>query len=274
MTAERLLAYFDRIAEAPEAVQRLRRFILDLAVRGKLVPPEIGPASPVVDSTAVHVHQKAKTKIADQKAPFALPVGWYWSRLECLSALITDGEHATPPRIVEHQIPLVSAKNVRDGRMDYYDTDWVSYETAEKAWRRCRPQVGDILLVCVGATTGRLTVLYEPKDMVLVRSVALIRAKNSVMVDYLAMILRSSMCQSQMWDKVKATAQPCLYINRINSLMVPVPPLAEQQRIVAKVRELMDLCDRLEAQLAAATQARSQLLEAVLQEALWTSGAL
>ena len=66
-------------------------------------------------------------------------------------------------------------------------------------------------------------------------------------------------CQSQIWASVKVTAQPCLYINRINALAIPLPPLAEQDRIVAKIDELMAVCDQLEAQLTT-TQTESQRL--------------
>jgi type I restriction enzyme S subunit len=188
--------------------------------------------------------------------------------MDTIADQVTDGEHATPLRISETQVPLVTAKNVRDGFMDYSQTDWVSIETAQKAWSRCRPQVGDLLLVCVGATTGRLTVLREPQDMVLVRSVALIRPNSDVLDEYLERAIRSPVVQQQIWASVKAAAQPCLYINRIQSLLVPLPPLTEQHRIVAKVDALMALCDRLEASLIATAATRRRLLEALLTEAL------
>lgn len=74
--------------------------------------------------------------------------------------------------------------------------------------------------------------------------------------------------QEQIWASVKAAAQPCLYINRIQSLLVPVPPLAEQRRIVAKVDALMALCDRLEASLTTTAATRRRLLDSLLAEAL------
>jgi type I restriction enzyme S subunit len=66
----------------------------------------------------------------------------------------------------------------------------------------------------------------------------------------------------------QAAAQPCLYINRIQSLLIPLPPLAEQRRIVAKVDALMALCDRLEASLTATAATRRRLLDVLLSEAL------
>lgn len=267
MNPAQLLSHFDRISEAPDAIPLLRRFILGLAVRGKLVQqnPNDEPVSIVDIPCSNQSHDRGMPEsLGDDTWPNDLPESWRWYRLGAVSQRITDGEHATPPRIMEQQVPLVTAKNVRNGFMDYGDTDWVSFETANKAWARCRPAVGDVLLVCVGATTGRLCVLRDARDMVLVRSVALVRPNSAVNVDYLALTLRSPMCQAQMWAKVKMTAQPCLYINRIKSLPIPLPPLEEQQRIVAKVDELMALCDRLEAAQAERESRRDRLAAASL----------
>jgi type I restriction enzyme S subunit len=264
------LDHLPHLTMHPDQVPGLRQGILSLAVQGKLVHQSPNHEQALNAPTilpAPRVRGKQEN-LADEPWPNKLPDSWSWHRLEAISERVTDGEHATPPRIDDQQVPLVTAKNVRDGSMDYANTDWVSYETAAKAWRRCRPSVGDLLLVCVGATTGRLCVLQEPRDMVLVRSVALIRPTSAIQVDYLAMVLRSPLSQRQIWEKVKATAQPCLYINRINSLSIPLPPLAEQHRIVAKVDELMALCDRLETQLTTAQSETGRLLESVLHHAL------
>jgi type I restriction enzyme S subunit len=265
------LDHLPRLTTRPNQIPALRQAILSLAVQGKLVlqnPDDQSAASTATTSAARSHVRGIQDNVTGESWPNELPSSWRWHRLETISEQITDGEHATPPRIHEQQVPLVTAKNVRDGSMDYGNTDWVSHETAVKAWKRCRPSVGDVLLVCVGATTGRLCVLREPRDMVLVRSVALIRPTSAVEVDYLALVLRSPLSQAQIWEKVKVTAQPCLYINRIKSLLIPLPPFAEQHRIVTKVDELMGLCDRLEAELTTTQTESRRLLEAVLHQAL------
>ena len=211
-----------------------------------------------------HSGKGVKGNQEEDKGPYQVPESWKWRSVADVAELVTDGEHATPARITERQVPLVSAKNVRDGVIDYANTDWVSFDTAEKAWRRCRPATGDILLVCVGATTGRLSILREAKDMVLVRSVALIRPSVGMHADYLAVVLRSPMCQDEIWRQIKVTAQPCLYINRIKLLPIPLPPLAEQHHIVAKVDELMALCDQLEAAKTEREESRDRLVAASL----------
>ena len=250
-----------------DQIKALRQTILNLAVRGKLV--EQDPKDERVPKIPLSINEKRQgPDEVTIEAPFTLPTAWAWRMIGTIAEQVTDGEHATPPRIFEQQVPLVTAKNVRDGFMDYAQTDWVSFETADKAWKRCRPSVNDLLLVCVGATTGRLTVLREPKAMVLVRSVALIRPDPSVDSKFLERAIRSQPVQTQIWASVKAAAQPCLYINRTKSLLIPLPPLAEQHRIVAKVDELMAICEQLEASLATGADTRHRLLDALLYETL------
>jgi type I restriction enzyme S subunit len=211
----------------------LRKTILTLAVRGKLVPQD-----PAEEGLRSQVTMKE------------------------LSLQITDGEHATPIRVATG-VPLATAKNVRDGFLDMKTTDFVEQATADKCWRRCKPQHNDILMVCVGATTGRVCLVQEPPEIVLVRSVALIRPNQDVITPkFLDLLLRSPIGQKQIWGNVKQSAQPCLYLGKISGIEFPLPPLAEQRRIVARVEELMGLVDQLEAQIAASRRTAVVLLEA------------
>ena len=205
---------------------KLKGLIHSLAVQGKLVQPLFAATAGLAE----------------------LPPDWMWATVGDVCSVVTDGEHATPTRCDDvSAIPLVTAKNVRDGSFDYRVTDFVSLEVATKCWSRCRPAVNDILMVSVGATLGRLAVLRDAKDMVLVRSVTLLRPKEGVIAsDYLALHLRSTQTQRHIWQSVKQSAQPCLYLGKTSVLKIAVPPLHEQHRIVARVEELMKLCDALE----------------------------
>ncbi|WP_047492326.1 restriction endonuclease subunit S [Terriglobus sp. TAA 43] len=193
-----------------------------------------------------------------------------WPRvtLNSICLQITDGEHATPQRVSEG-IPLATAKNIRDGFLDLTKTDWVASDTAERCWRRCKPRHNDILMVCVGATTGRICLVQDPPDMVLVRSVALIRPNEKlVLPSYLELFLRSPEGQSLVWGNVKQSAQPCLYLGKINSFEMPLPTLEEQRHIVAKVDRLMILVNQLDTQLRSSQMEATQLLDAVIHELL------
>ena len=178
----------------------------------------------------------------------------------------TVGEHATPPRISETQVPLVAAQNGREGFMDYSQTEWVLIETAHVARDYCRPQVGGHIPVCVGETTVRLTVLREPRNMVLVKSVAYTWPDSDVLDEFFERAIRSPVVvQPQTSASVKAAAQPQFYGSCTRSLLIPLPPLAEQHRIVAKVNLPMTFCDQLEPSL---TRITGRLLDALLAEAL------
>lgn len=219
----------------------LRKSILTLAVQGDLSSRSLGLAK------------------------------WSTVTMKEVCDLITDGEHATPQR-VPSGVPLATAKNVRDGFLDMAQTDYVAPETAKKCWKRCKPKHGDILMVCVGATTGRVCLVLNPPDMVLVRSVALLRPNtNRIEGTFLDLFLRSPLGQTQIWGGVRQNAQPCLYLGKMGKFKIPLPPLAEQRRIVAKVEHLMTLVDALEKQLAASRAIAANLLAALVAELTGTS---
>lgn len=275
----RLEGHFDDLFTTEASIDAMKQTVLELAVRGKLAEQNADdePASEfitrlanekaaLVSSGSIKKPRSTNTKMPTT-LPFPLPSGWEWSSLGAVCYLITDGEHLTPKRIPdENGIPLVTAKNVRAGVMDYAVTDFVSRETAEACWQRCKPQENDILLVSVGATIGRSTIVTDYREMVIVRSVTLIRA-SAEFVPFLSSAIGSQMMQRQIWNGVRQSAQPGLYLNVTNGLLIPIPPLAEQERIVAKLDQLMALCDTLKARLNGAAQTQKHLANAVVERA-------
>jgi type I restriction enzyme S subunit len=276
---QRIATHFDVLLDRPEAVDALEQTILQLAVRGLLVPqdPTDEPASVLLQKIRTekdHLIAQGKIKrdkplppITDEEKPFELPKGWEWARVADLCSMVTDGEHLTPTRCADAtQVPLVTAKNVRHEVMDYRVTDYVPRDVAEKCWQRCKPIVGDILMVSVGATLGRLCVLREPLDMVLVRSVTVLRPVHAgVSVDFFALRLMSQDSQAEIWREVKQSAQPCLYLAKSAALKIAFPPLDEQSRIVIRVNELRSLCADLRQRLSFAQESQSQIAQVLVQ---------
>lgn len=153
---------------------------------GKLVPqdPSDEPASALLARIAAEKAQLVKEKkikkekplpaISEDEKPFELPKGWEWCRLQNVTSKITDGDHKTPPRIKSgHR--LLSAKNVRDGYLDMVDADFISEEHYLKSRERCLPETNDLLIVSVGGTIGRSSLVPKDSHFALVRSVALIK---------------------------------------------------------------------------------------------------
>jgi type I restriction enzyme S subunit len=267
---------FELLTDAPNGIQKMRELILQLAVLGRLVEqsPDDESAYSLIDKLTAEKGGKRNqlgspkfTEILDLE--FELPETWRLSRIEEFSLLVTDGEHKTPTRINQPEVPLVTAKNVRDGYLDLKNTDFVSNDTAYKCWKRCNPSHNDILMVCVGATTGRLCLIKNPISFVLVRSVSLIRVNEKyIYPEYVALALKSPILQSQIWKNVKQSAQPCLYLNKIQNLFIPIPPLSEQKRIVSKVDELIALCDKLESSSQKQQELQNKLNSAALYRML------
>lgn len=235
--------------------EQLKKSILQYAIQGKLLAQDANDESAEVLYTKIQAEKQKLIKegkikkdkplppITDDEVPFDIPPSWKWVRLKDICSQITDGEHTTPKRVVKSAVPLLTAKNIRSGFITYDNVDYVDENTAKKCWERCNPQIGDILMTCVGYI-GRMSILKEQKSFVIVRSVALIRSIE-VYVEYLKYALEAPYTQSQMATETKQTAQPCLYLNKINEIIVPLPPLEEQKRIVAKVNELMQYCEKL-----------------------------
>jgi type I restriction enzyme S subunit len=188
---------------------------------------------------------------------------WMWASIDCLCAQVTDGEHIQPPYQAEG-VPMLSAKHVRDGHVTLEGAGLISEEAFQKSIERCKPENGDILIVSVGATTGRSAIVANCPRFAIVRSVLLL--KPVIMKEYLLWWLKNPWSFTWMTQASGASAQPHLYIRDLKHMPVPIPPLAEQRRIVAKVEELMALVDALETQLAASRATAANLLSALVAE--------
>jgi type I restriction enzyme S subunit len=116
---------------------------------------------------------------------------------------------------------------------------------------------------------GRVAIVDRDDAYAMVRSAALVKLDSSLInSNYVALALQADPTQEQIQTYSKSTAQANLFIGAIRKLRIPIPPLAEQQRIAAKVAELLALCDQLEAQLYTAQSESGRLLESVLHNAL------
>jgi len=253
-----------------EDVGSLRKSVLELAIRGKLVPqnPQDEPASILLEKIRFEKEQlvrskpikvdKALPKIERDTLQFETRFGWEWCYITDISQRVTDGEHATPQRSSSGYY-LLSARNVRDEGIILDDVDYVPEDEFLRIRKRCDPDKGDILISCSGSV-GRVAVVDKDKSYVMVRSVALIKPFQSyIFSKFLAYALRAASVQSQIIEKSRASAQANLFLGKIKEIKIPLPPLAEQKRIVAKVDELMKLCDQLEVSLRQSQQRAESL---------------
>lgn len=155
--------------------------------------------------------------------------GWEKCTFKDISTKITDGEHGTVPRVDEGEGYLYfMARNItKEGEIDLSETSFVPREIHEKIYKRCNPEKDDLLLVCVGATIGKCTLVSEIMgEFSMARSVALIKPnKEMVTSNFLINLLRSEAIQNDIDHCSHAAAQAGLYTNMINSLEAFVPPM-------------------------------------------------
>ena len=254
----------------------LRKSILTLAVRGKLVPQD--PSDETVERLLsdieaerrdfAHAHRfraSSAEAVNESSVPFATPSSWAWCRLSCLFNAITDGDHLPPPKS-DDGVAFLTIGNVTTGRLDFDGSRFVpdSYYRALADFRR--PARGDILYTVVGATYGRPALVDSDRPFCVQRHIAILKPPKRIEVGFLMVLLRSRLVYDQASASTTGTAQPTIPLGSLRNFVVPLPPLAEQRRIVAKVDQLMALMDRLESQLSESKCSSAKLLEAVLAE--------
>jgi type I restriction enzyme S subunit len=272
MNAERLLTHFELIGEAPDAIARLRHFVLDLAVRGKLLPqdPKDEPASELLRQI-----EKEKTRLGlkqevfplePEELPFDLPAGWIWSRIGEVCSKSGSGSTPRGGKEVykESGVPFLRSQNVYDDGLRLNDVAYIDADTHQRmGGTRVLP--GDLLLNITGGSMGRCCRVPDDFGEANVsQHVAIIRVALRRINDFLHRLILSPYFQAFIFDEQTGAGRGGLPKNRMDSIAVALPPLAEQRRIVVKVDELMALCDRLEAARAARETTRDRLTAASL----------
>lgn len=192
----------------------------------------------------------------------AIPEAWGVRNLAEVSRKITDGDHLTPLR-APYGYYLLSARNVLNGRIDVLDVDYVGSDEYQRMRQRCAPEAGDILISCSG-TIGRVAVVPRGFECVLVRSAALAKINHELADgEFLQYWLQSVKAQVQIASCVNQGAQPNLFLNHIERLACPHPPLPEQRAIAAALSDvdaLLGGLDRLIAKKRDLKQAAMQQL--------------
>jgi type I restriction enzyme S subunit len=267
--------HFSELYSVKENVTELRKAILQLAVMGKLVPqdPNDQPASELLKAIKVEKQrlvnekkikaQKELPEINSIQVPYELPASWEWCYLDDICTLITDGTHHTPT-YTKNGIPFISVKDLSSGELNFSDTRFISDEEHNELIKRCHPEIGDVLLTKVGTTGIAVSINTRIKFSIFV-SVALLKlVKNCTDTNYVTKLINSPLVKKYSSDGTEGVGNKNLVLRKIKAFLVPLPPLAEQQRIIAKIDQLMALCDHLEKQIDAANSKQTNLLNAVM----------
>jgi type I restriction enzyme S subunit len=256
----RLDAGVAALRHAKAQLQRYRQSVLAAAVTGQLTQawreqhPETEPASEAV--AAMLKERKEKWERRGKYMKPALPPGdleplpenWCWATWDQLSHWVTYG-FTRPMEHVEEGIPIVTAKHVKDSRINYEDGHRTPQGPYEALSEKDRPKPGDILVTKDG-TIGRAAVVESDRAFCINQSVAVVWLRTCPMYrKYLLTTIETESAQRLMTGKARGVAIKHLSITDFAKMSVPIPPLAEQHQIVAEVEARTTAIDHLEAEL-------------------------
>ena len=233
----------------------LRQKILDLAIHGKLVPqdPNDEPASVLLERIRAEkerlikegkIKRPKKTKTTSDKPhyPYLLPEGWVWCKLEDYVLSVTDGDHQAPPKS-SNGVPFLVISNISTWKIDFTNTRYVPKEYYENINEDRKAKRGDILFSVTGSY-GIVVNVKTDQEFCFQRHIGLI--KPVIGKEYLSYILMSGYIKGLCDNLATGTAQKTVGLDTLRSFFIPIAPIQEQKRIVAKIKQLLLVTTALE----------------------------
>ncbi|EEW2350421.1 TPA: restriction endonuclease subunit S [Escherichia coli] len=278
----RISEHFDTLFTTEASVDALKQTILQLAVMGKLVPqdPNDEPASELLKRIAQEKAQLVKEgkikkqkplpPISDEEKPFELPDGWEYIYLNDICSLITDGTHQTPKYTTEGR-PFISAQCVKPFKFMPENCRYVSEEDHNLYIKNRNPEQQDILLSRVGAGIGECAVIDTDLEFSIYVSTALIKpVKKYINSQYICIWLNSPIGRlfSSNYTYGKGVSQGNLNLSLIRTFVISLPPYLEQQLIVDKTLEYLEICEKLKFRIQSAKQTQLHLADALTDAAI------
>ncbi len=259
-------------ANSVYGIKKLRELILELAVRGKLVPQDSNdePAGELLKR--IHIERansisNGKTKkeklslpIEDEEKTFELPENWEWIRLSKIAEFV-NGFAFSSSDFSNEGVGVVKIGDIQEGSLTPESMSRVPFEVVQDLDVRLKVEPNELVIAMSGATTGKLGFNKTSQTFYLNQRVGKI-VPFIVSREFLFLDLTTKIAANL--AKSFGSAIPNLSTEQINAILIALPPLDEQHRIVAKVDELMALCDQLEAQHNNADYAHEQLVSHLL----------
>lgn len=232
----------------------MKKSILQMAMQGKLVEqrPEEGTADELYEQIVAEKarlikegkikKEKPLAEISEDEIPFEVPESWKWVRLGDIFASIADGDHQPPPQVPDG-IPFLVISNISGEKIELDNVRHVPKEYFDALNNGRRACKGDILFTVTGSYGIVVPVDFDIQ-FCFQRHMALLKPLV-VATEFYVEWLRSPLVYNQCTNLATGIAQKTVGINSLKSIMIPLPPLEEQKRIVAKLEQMMPYCDRL-----------------------------
>ncbi|MDX2228812.1 MAG: restriction endonuclease subunit S [Leptolyngbyaceae cyanobacterium bins.349] len=275
MDFKTFLEHFDTIAQAPNGIAKLRSLILDLAVRGKLVPqnPEDEPASVLLDKAQFLKEQsnnqkkKKKLTISPDEILFDAPNGWVWIRLEEVVESMANGIYKPDSYYCDDGVACLRMYNIDQGKINFRNLKRMNLTNDEI--QQYKLQSGDLLVNRVNSRelVGKAAVIPDINEPLIFESknIRVRLFESNYLPKYLCNLFQTRLVRETFeGDAKQTTGQASINQSQVSNIVIPLPPLAEQKRIVEKVDELMALCDRLQDSQETRDQLRQKLRESAI----------
>ncbi|ENW0043059.1 restriction endonuclease subunit S [Escherichia coli] len=254
-------------------IKKLRELILELAVRGKLVPqdPNDEPASELLKRIAAEKaelvkqgkikKQKPLPEISEEEKPFELPEGWEWARINDIASF-TNGYAFKSSEFQNSGVGIVKIGDIdSSGFISTAGMSYVSEKKINVLPEEMRVNPGDMVIAMSGATTGKLGFNKTKSTFLLNQRVGKIvtySVDKEFIYHYLSTRIEENLSISL------GSAIPNISTAQINNIIIPIPPSDEQVKIIARVKLLISLCDQLEQQSLTSLDVHQQLVETLL----------
>jgi type I restriction enzyme S subunit len=264
-----------RLDAIPAILKSFRQSVLAAAVSGKLTEEwrEINELSSSIDYSVLAKEERKlkgfkETKNGKQAVvesePFIIPYNWQWLRLGHIALKITDGAHNTP-QVTAQGYPYLMAKNLTGGHLDFSENKCISEKEHRELFLKCLPEIGDLLVVNIGAGTGN-NVLIDVEFEFSFKNIAIIKKPSFVIAEYLKHFFDAQ--KQRIFDEqTRGGAQPFLSLTVLNDIPFALPSVNEQHEIVRRVEELFAFADKVETQVNAAQLRVNNLTQSILAKA-------
>ena len=240
--------------------KKLRQKILDLAIHGKLVPqdPNDEPASVLLERIRAEKERLIKegkikrsrktTKTSDaacdkQEVPFKVPSGWVWTSLYDITSIIGDGLHGTPQYNSQGFYYFINGNNLFNRKIVFKkDTKRLSRSEYEKYKKNLNDRT---ILVSINGTIGNIGT-YNGEKVVLGKSACYFNLYSHILKDFICYLIESNYFLKYALDSATGSTIKNVPLKAMNNFKIPLPPLAEQQRIVEEIERWFKLIDIVE----------------------------
>jgi type I restriction enzyme S subunit len=241
-------------------LKRYKTSVLKAACEGRLVAQD-----PSDESVEELLRRLGKSPLVGDAFP-PLPEGWCWTKMNDVTRKITDGTHFTPTYMADG-IAFISVKDIYSGKIHFDKCKYITQDEHNQLIKRCYPEPLDVLITKSG-TIGRIAVVKTDRPFSLFVSVALIKQLREVWdSDYLAIALENYINHLDIQQDVKGGVIKNLHVEDIKEIMLPLPPLAEQRRIVAEVERRLSVAQEIGSVVTGCLERASRLRQAILKQA-------